>query len=91
MLFQPPDSAEKKCFSHLNSNLAVLAKLKGQQQRRVNKGSGKCALDIYDLLPQRFDEAKKKTREARPFFKTFSSVYLSFKEAMRILKMKLDV
>jgi hypothetical protein len=48
-----------------NSNLAVLAKLKGLTlTKRVNKGSGKCALDIYDLLPQRLMRLKKKLEEA---------------------------
>jgi hypothetical protein len=39
-----------------------------------------------------FDEAKEKLEEAKPFLKPFPHIYLSFKEAMRILrKMKYDV
>jgi hypothetical protein len=38
-----------------------------------------------------FDEAKEKLEEAKPLFKPFPHIYLSFKEAMRILrKMKYD-
>jgi hypothetical protein len=37
-----------------------------------------------------FDDAKEKLVEAKPLLK-FPQIYLSFKEAMRILKMKYNV
>jgi hypothetical protein len=39
-----------------------------------------------------FDDAKQKLIDAKPLLKPFTQVYLSFKEALRILrKMKYDV
>jgi hypothetical protein len=39
-----------------------------------------------------FEEAKQKLIDAKPLLKPFTYVYLSFKEALRILrKMKYDV
>jgi hypothetical protein len=38
-----------------------------------------------------FDDAKEKLIEAKPLLKAYPQIYLSFKEAMRILrKMKYD-
>jgi hypothetical protein len=39
-----------------------------------------------------FDDAKEKLIEAKPLLKPYPQIYLSFKEAMRILrKMKYDL
>ncbi|CAM2849106.1 ATP-binding protein [Flavobacterium frigoris] len=94
MLFQPPEFSRKMLYHIYNSNLALLAKLK--------KGLTLTASEHKDLenLPSTFmicylngfDEAKEKLVEAKPLLKPFPQIYLSFKEAMRILrKMKYDV
>jgi len=94
MLFQPPEFSRKMLYHIYNSNLAVLAKLK--------KGVTINASERKDLenLPSTFmicylngfDDAKEKLEEAKPLLKPFPHIYLSFKEAMRILrKMKYDM
>jgi hypothetical protein len=77
-----------------NSNLTLLGKLR--------KGLSLTTVEQKDLenVPSTFmicylngfDEAKAKLIEAKSLLKPFPSIYLSFKEAMRILrKMKYDV
>ncbi|MEZ7498298.1 ATP-binding protein [Flavobacterium sp. Arc3] len=94
MLFQPPEFSRKMLYHIYNSNLAVLEKLK--------KGVTLTASERKDLenLPSTFmicylngfDDAKEKLEEAKSLLKPFPHIYLSFKEAMRILrKMKYDV
>ena len=95
MLFEPPSYNKKMLFHIYNSNLALLSKM--------SKGSTLSTREKKDLenLPSNlmicylngFDDAKQKLIDAKPILKTQSqSVYLSFKEAMRILrKMKYDV
>jgi hypothetical protein len=94
MLFQPPEFSRKMLYHIYNSNLAVLAKLKkgltltaGEQKDLENVPS-----TFMICYLNGFDEAKEKLEEAKPFLKPFPHIYLSFKEAMRILrKMKYDV
>jgi hypothetical protein len=94
LLFQPPEFSRKMLYHIYNSNLAVLAKLK--------KGLVLNASEQKDLenVPSTFmicylngfDDAKEKLVEAKPLLKPFPQIYLSFKEAMRILrKMKYNV
>jgi hypothetical protein len=94
LLFQPPEFSRKMLYHIYNSNLAVLAKLK--------KGLVLNASEQKDLenVPSTFmicylngfDDAKEKLIEAKPLLKPFPQIYLSFKEAMRILrKMKYNV
>jgi len=94
MLFQPPEFSRKMLYHIYNSNIALLAKLK--------KGQTLTASERKDLenVPSTFmicylngfEEAKEKLVEAKPYLKPFPQIYLSFKEAMRILrKMKYDV
>ena len=90
MLFEPP-SFNKKMLHHIyNSNLALLEKL--------NKGIAISDREVKDLenLPSTlmicylngFEDAKQKLIEAKSLLKAQknSTVYLSFKEAMRILR-----
>ena len=94
MLFQPPEFSRKMLFHIYNSNLAVLAKLKkgltltaGEQKDLENVPS-----TFMICYLNGFDDAKEKLEEAKSFLKPFPHIYLSFKEAMRILrKMKYDV
>lgn len=94
MLFHPPEFNRKMLHHIYNSNLALLQKL--------DKGMLLSKRELIDLdnLPSTFmicylngfEEAKQKLIEAKPLLKPFSEVYLSFKEALRILrKMKYDV
>ncbi|TRX39448.1 ATP-binding protein [Flavobacterium restrictum] len=93
-LFQPPEFNKKMLFHIYNSNCFLLQKLE--------KGMGLSPREFKDLenLPSTFmicylngfDDAKQKLIAAKPLLKPFASVYLSFKEALRILrKMKYDV
>lgn len=94
MLFEPPEFNRKMLFHIYNSNLSLLSKLQ--------KNSSLSEREIKDLenLPSTlmicylngFEDAKQKLIDAKLLLKPFSQVYLSFKEALRILrKMKYDV
>ena len=94
MLFQPPEFNKRMLHHIYNSNIALLQKLKN------NQGLSQHELKDLDNLPSTFmicylngfDEAKQKLIDAKLLLKPFSQVYLSFKEALRILrKMKYDV
>ena len=90
MLFEPP-AFNKKMLHHIyNSNLSLLDKL--------NKGIAISDREVKDLenLPSTlmicylngFEDAKQKLIEAKSLLKAQknSTVYLSFKEAMRVLR-----
>lgn len=94
ILFQPPEFNRKMLFHIYNSNISLLNKLQ--------KGISLSEREFRDLenLPSTFmicylngfDDAKQKLIDAKLLLKPFTSVYLSFKEALRILrKMKYDV
>lgn len=93
MLFQPPQYNKKVLFHIYNANLALLNTLK--------KGFNLTARELKDLenLPSAlmicylngFAEAKEKLVNAKAQLKVYPSIYLSFKEAMRVVrKMKYD-
>ena len=93
MLFQPPEYNKKVLFHIYNANLALLNTLK--------KGFNLTARELKDLenLPSAlmicylngFAEAKEKLVDAKALLKQYPSIYLSFKEAMRVVrKMKYD-
>ena len=95
MLFQPPEFNRKMLFHIYNSNLTLLAKM--------NKGSSLSPRENRDLenLPSNlmicylngFDDAKQKLIDAKAILKAHPNptIYLSFKEALRVLrKMKYD-
>lgn len=96
MRFQPPEFNRKMLFHIYNSNLALISKLE--------KGFSLTNRENIDLenLPSTFmicylngfEDAKQILIDAKPLLKKHpnTTVYLSFKEAMRILrKMKYDI
>jgi hypothetical protein len=94
MLFEPPEFNRKMLFHIYNSNIFLLNKL----QKNISLSER----EVKDLenLPSTlmicylngFEDAKQKLIDAKLLLKPFSQVYLSFKEALRILrKMKYDV
>ena len=95
MLFEPP-VFNKKVLHHIyNSNLALLTKLqKGLAiSDREEKDLENLSSTLMICYLNGFDDAKQKLIDAKPLLKAQKSatVYLSFKEAMRILrKMKYD-
>ena len=94
MLLKPPEFNKKMLLHIYNTNIYLLSKL--QKGIRLNERE----LKDLENLPSTFmicylngfDDAKQKLIDAKLFLKPFTSVYLSFKEALRILrKMKYDV
>ena len=94
MLFEPPEFDKKILFHVYNSNLSLINKLE--------KGIKITDNEFRDLenLPSTlmicylngFEEAKQKLIDSKLILKPYSEIYLSFKEALRILrKMKYDV
>ena len=94
MLFEPPEFNKKVLFHVYNSNLSLLKKLE--------KGIKLSDSEYKDLenLPSTFmicylngfEESKQKLIDAKLLLKPYAPIYLSFKEALRILrKMKYDV
>ena len=94
MLFEPPEFDKKTLFHVYNSNLSLINKLE--------KGIKLTDNEFRDLenLPSTFmicylngfEEAKQKLIDSKLILKPYSDIYLSFKEALRILrKMKYDL
>jgi Domain of unknown function (DUF5929)/Putative DNA-binding domain len=94
LLFEPPEFNRKMLHHIYNTNLSLIAK--------IEKGLVLSDRELKDLenLPSTlmicylngFEESKKKLIEAKPLLKTYPQVYLSFKEALRVLrKMKYDL
>ncbi|MBS7256261.1 ATP-binding protein [Flavobacterium branchiicola] len=94
MLFQPPEFNRKMLYHIYNSNISLLQKLQ--------KGFVLSDREFIDLenLPSTFmicylngfEEARQKLIDSKLLLKPFPQVYLSFKEALRILrKMKYDI
>ncbi|MBD0723719.1 AAA family ATPase [Flavobacterium sp. L1I52] len=94
MLFEPPAFNKKMLFHIYNNNLAIVSKLKKdiQLSSREQKDLENLPSTFMICYLNGFEEAKQKLIDAKTHLKPFPSVYLSFKEAMRILrKMKYDV
>ena len=94
MLFQPPEFNKKMLFHIYNSNIALLKKLqKGLSlSEREHKDLENLPSTFMICYLNGFEEAKQKLIDAKILLKPFNQVYLSFKEALRILrKMKYDV
>jgi hypothetical protein len=90
MLFEPP-AYNKKMLHHIyNSNVALLNKLqKGVTlSEREEKDLETLSSTLMICYLNGFEEAKQKLIDAKPFLKgqKAANVYLSFKEAMRILR-----
>lgn len=95
-LFEPPQFNRKMLHHIYNSNLSLIDKmnkgiaLSNREQRDLENLSSTLMICYLNG----FDEAKQKLIDAKSLLKsqTNASVYLSFKEAMRVLrKMKYDV
>ena len=94
MLFKPPEFNKKMLFHIYNANIALLKKLqKGLSlSEREHKDLENLPSTFMICYLNGFDEAKQKLIDAKVLIKPFNQVYLSFKEALRILrKMKYDV
>jgi hypothetical protein len=94
MLFQPPEFNKKMLFHIYNANVSLLDKLKKglSLTERERKDLENLPSTFMICYLNGFEEAKQKLIDAKPFLKPFTQVYLSFKEALRILrKMKYDV
>jgi hypothetical protein len=94
MLFQPPEFNRKMLYHIYNTNIALLKKLKKAQalSEREHKDLENLPSTFMICYLNGFDDAKEKLIEAKPLLKPYPQIYLSFKEAMRILrKMKYDV
>ena len=94
ILFKPPEFNKKMLFHIYNSNIALLNKLqKGLSlSEREHKDLENLPSTFMICYLNGFEEAKQKLIDAKVLLKPFIPVYLSFKEALRILrKMKYDV
>jgi hypothetical protein len=94
MLFQPPEFNKKMLFHIYNSNIALLKKLqKGLLlSEREHKDLENLPSTFMICYLNGFEDARQKLIDAKPLLQPFNQVYLSFKEALRILrKMKYDV
>lgn len=94
-LFEPPEYNRKMLFHIYNSNLSLLSKLEKSltlSDREKNDLENLPSTFMICYL-NGFDEAKQKLIDAKSLLKAFENptVYVSFKEALRILrKMKYD-
>jgi hypothetical protein len=92
-LFEPPEFNTKMLYHIYNANNTLLHKLqKGQTLHdREQKDLENLPSTLMICYLNGFEEAKQKLIDAKPLLKPFPQVYLSFKEALRILrKMKYD-
>ena len=94
MLFEPPAFNRKMLFHIYNSNLALIDKL--QKALVLNDRETKDLENLPSTFMichlNGFEDAKQRLIDAKALLKTYPNVYLSFKEAMRVLrKMKYDV
>ena len=94
MLFEPPKFSKKMLHHIYNSNLALISKMdKGfALSERENKDLENLPSTFMICYLNGFEDAKQKLIDAKSLLKPFTQIYLSFKEALRILrKMKYDV
>jgi hypothetical protein len=94
LLFQPPEFNRRMLFHIYNSNIALLQKLQKNQalSERELKDLENLPSTFMICYLNGFEDARQKLIEAKLLLKPFPQVYLSFKEALRILrKMKYDV
>jgi hypothetical protein len=96
MLFQPPEFNRKMLFHIYNTNLSLIDKLqKGiSLSQRENRDLVNLPSTLMICYLNGFDDAKHRLIDAKLLLKAQANpaVYLSFKEAMRVLrKMKYDL
>ena len=93
MLFEPPKFNKKMLFHIYNSNISLLKKLENNYSLSIREQKDLENLPSTFMICylNGFEDAKQKLIDAKALLKPFGSVYLSFKEALRILrKMKYD-
>lgn len=95
LLFEPPQYNRKMMYHIYNANLALLSKLqKGMSlSSREQKDIKNLPHTLMICYLNGFTDARRKMIDAKPLLKAYpeSTVYISFKEAMRVLrKMKYD-
>ena len=93
MLFQPPEFNRKMLYHIYNTNLSLIDKLqKGLLlSERENKDLENLPSTFMICYLNGFEDAKHKLIDAKSILKPFPKVYISFKEALRVLrKMKYD-
>jgi hypothetical protein len=94
MLFEPPEFNKKVLFHVYNSNLSLLKKLESNIKLSANEFKDLENLPSTFMICylNGFEEAKQKLIDSKLILKPYSDIYLSFKEALRILrKMKYDL
>jgi hypothetical protein len=94
MLFEPPEYNKKMLYHVYNSNITLLNKLEKniRLSEREKKDLNHLPSTFMICYLNGFEDAKQKLIDAKLLLKPFAQVYLSFKEALRILrKMKYDV
>lgn len=90
LLFEPPQYNRKMMYHIYNANLALLGKL--QKGVPLSEREQKDLLNLPSTLMichlNGFTEAKQKLIEAKPLLKAWpdEQAYISFKEAMRVLR-----
>lgn len=90
LLFDPPQYNRKMMHHIYNANLAVLDKL--QKNTPLSAREQKDLVNLPSTLMvcylNNFEEARQKLIDAKPLLKAYpdNTVYLAFKEAMRILR-----
>ena len=94
-LFEPPEYNRKMLFHIYNSNISLLSKLEKSLplSDREKKDLENLPSTLMICYLNGFDDAKQRLIDAKPLLKAFENptVYISFKEALRILrKMKYD-
>ena len=95
MLFDPPQYNRRMMYHIYNANLALLNKLeKGLPfSEREKKDMENLSSTLMICYLNGFEDARQKLIDAKPLLKVYEdpSVYISFKEAMRVLrKMKYE-
>jgi len=93
MLFEPPAFNRKMLFHIYNSNLALIKKLQNKivLSERELKDLENLPSTLMICYLNGFEDAKQKLIDSKLLLKPFSMTYLSFKEALRVLrKMKYD-
>lgn len=94
ILFEPPEYNKKMLYHIYNSNMALLHKLEKniKLSERERKDLDHLPSTFMICYLNGFEDAKQKLIDAKLLLKPLPQVYLSFKEALRILrKMKYDV
>ena len=89
LLFEPPQYDKKPLYHILNANNALLEKLKKGISLTKNEEQDVLNLPATYLICylNNFNDALEKLHEAKPYLKAnYKTAYISYKEAIRILR-----